>query len=363
MDKDHPSFKQGALNLLAGCADAKPGESLAIIEEDPQEGYYGEGLAGALAAVAAEFGLVVSRHPVPFLPDADTLPPDLATVVAGHDHALFLARLGDQLRFKAMPASAHPIVSYALDQAAFASGFGTASYSAFVALKQAVNACLSNAREIRVTCPLGTEFSGAPPRPAAEQPADVLIKRFPMSVFAPVLAQGFTGRVAVAHLICGTGSRYYTPFGYPVREPLFVTVEAGRIARWEGSDREVQRVGAHYDAIGARYGIDPGFVHSWHAGIHPGCRYPGSAHQNYERWSGSAFGNPRLLHFHTCGAYAPGEICWNIVDPTIEVDGRRIWDHGRISLEAIPGAAGIVAEFPEIAALFASPEQQIGLDL
>ncbi len=66
------------------------------------------------------------------------------------------------------------------------------------------------------------------------------------------------------------------------------------------------RAEAQYAHVAGLYGIDGGIVHSWHAGIHPGCAFAGSAHDSYERWSGSAFGNPRLLHFHTCGAYAPG---------------------------------------------------------
>jgi hypothetical protein len=82
---------------------------------------------------------------------------------------------------------------------------------------------------------------------------------------------------------------------------------------------------------------------------------------NFERWSGGAFGNPRLLHFHTCGAYAPGEICWNVVDPTIEVDGRVIWRAGRIDLDAVPGAATIVRSYPEVARLFEVPARDIGI--
>ena len=363
MNDHHPGFVRGVLNLLSHCAGAKSGDSLAIIGEDPREGYYGDGLAAEIAAVANRLGLTVTHCPVAFSPDATTLPPALEAVLNQHDHALFLARLGDQLRFKAMPANTRPIVSYALDQEAFASPFGTAPYPAFVALKQAINAYLGAARHIRVTCPLGTDFSGSPTPIETEQPADVSIKRFPMSVFAPMPAESFAGRVAVAHLICGTGSRYYEPFGYAVRTPLVATIKAGRIIRWDGEPGEVERVESHYRDVSARYGIEPDFIHSWHAGIHPGCAYPGSAHDSYERWSGSAFGNPRLLHFHTCGAYAPGEICWNVVDPTIEVDGRRLWDHGRLCLEALPGTAAILAEYPEIAALFATPERRIGLGL
>ncbi|MFY8099292.1 MAG: hypothetical protein ACOVOA_04960, partial [Allorhizobium sp.] len=109
------------------------------------------------------------------------------------------------------------------------------------------------------------------------------------------------------------------------------------------------------------FGIDGGFVHSWHAGIHPGCVYPERAEASYERWSGSAFGNPRLLHFHTCGAYAPGEICWNVVDPTIRVDGVAIWENGVININAVRGAPDILAAYPEVGELFDNPAREIGI--
>lgn len=53
-----------------------------------------------------------------------------------------------------------------------------------------------------------------------------------------------------------------------------------------------------------------------------------AAPDNHERWNGRAFGNPRLPHFHTRGARAPGEIAWNVVDPSIIADGLAAWKDG-----------------------------------
>ncbi len=361
MATDGDDLRRGALNLLTGCAGAKPGDSLLILHENATLGYYGPGLADAVSGAARDLGLTVSLREAPFAPDADTLAPEIAQAVRQVDHTLFLARLGDQLRFKAMPEGSRPIVSYALDCEALASAFGTAPYGAFVALKAALNATFARARRIRVTCPLGTDYEGGILPRQDDPPADVTIKRFPMSVFAPLDAAGFRGRAAVAHMLCGTGSRYYQPFGVRLRSTLFAVIEDGRLIRWEGDRTEVARAEAHYAHVAGLYGIDGGCIHSWHAGIHPGCAYPASAHAHYERWSGSAFGNPRLLHFHTCGAYAPGEICWNIVDATVAADGVAIYDAGRIRLDAIPGAAAIVDAHPGLWGLFARPERRIGL--
>jgi hypothetical protein len=229
-------------------------------------------------------------------------------------------------------------------------------------LKAVFNRLLFSAREIRVSCPLGTDFRGAQPPQQDEMPADVTIRRFPMCVFAPLDARGFSGRVAVAHLLVGTGSRYYEPYGIPLSSTLFAVFDGGRLVRWEGDASEVALAEAHYRDVAARFGLDAGFIHSWHAGIHPGCAFVGSAHGSYERWSGSAFGNPRLLHFHTCGAYAPGEICWNVVDPTILVDGVEVWRKGRILVDAVPGALEVLDKHPGLHDLFDRPEQRIGLE-
>jgi hypothetical protein len=354
------ALESGALNLLSDCAGAKPGETLLILNEDPALGYFGDGLADAIAQTARRIGLDVRLIDVPFDPGAECLPPALARELERADHALFLARLGDQLRFREMPGGARPIVSYVLDRSMLGSAFGCAPNAAFIALKQAFNQLFAAAAEIHVTCPLGTDVRGRVP-PAAGEPADVSVKRFPISVFAPLDASCFNGRVAVGHLLVGTGSRYYQPYGMPVTAPLFAHIAGGRLVRWEGPAEEVARAEAHYRRVAGLFGIDGGFVHSWHAGIHPGCAYLEPASANYERWSGSAFGNPRLLHFHTCGAYAPGEICWNVVDPTITIDGAKIWDHGVIRIDAVPGAAAIMARHPSLRALFDNPVREIGL--
>jgi hypothetical protein len=354
-------LKRGVHNLLIECAAAKPGDTLLILQEDHRHGFYGAGLAETIAMHAEALGLRPRLLDVPILPDAEDLPADVAAASADADHVLFLARLGDQLRFRSRPNGAQQIVSYVLDIEMLASPFATSPYRAFVALKGLFNDMFFSARNIRVTCGRGTDFQGRLLQPTGLKPADVGIKRFPMPVFAPLDATAFTGSVAVAHFLAGTGSKYYEPYGLPITGTVFAEIEHGRIVKWDGAPDEVANVMAHYRFVGDRYGIDRDVVHSWHAGIHPACAYRQSAHAQYERWTGGAFGNPRLLHFHTCGAYAPGEICWNIVDPTIEVDGRIVWRDGRIEVDAVPGMRDCLRRYPEVAALYEEPSQDIGI--
>ena len=351
----------GARNLLLRCAEVKAGESLLILFESEALGIYGAGLVEVMSEAALELGLTVATREVAFSQTVQDLQPDLSEQLVAADHAVFFARLGDQLRFRAMPKGARPVVSYALDIAMLGSGFGTADYRAFKALKYAIDRMLAEASEIHVTCALGTDFRGSAKVGPGAAPADTSVLRFPMSVFTPLASREFSGRVAIARFLVGTGSNYYEPYGVPLNAVIFAEIGGGFIRGFSGDSAEVARAKAHYADVGGLFGIDPYAIHSWHVGIHPGCAYPMPAKANYERWSCGAFGNPRILHFHTCGDYAPGEICWNVVDPTVLVDGIRVWDGGVLRPERVKGGADIIEAYPDVAALFACPQTAVGI--
>jgi hypothetical protein len=353
------SPEAGALNLLANCTCAARGDRLLIAYEPPEYGYFNADAVDVVRRAAAMLGLDVDTVDVGFNPDNPHLPPDLVARFEAADIILFLARLGDQLRFSQMPAGKTIVVSFALSRELFGSAFGTGHHGAFLALKDAVNAALDRAETVRITCPLGTEIAGRPEM-NLDLDGDTTIRRFPMSVFTPVPAHSFSGRTALRFLT-GTGSRYYPDYSPEFDAPVFAILRDGRLAGFEGAPGDVARAEAQYDRVSGLFDIDRDFVHSWHAGIHPGCGYPWDMRRNYESWGGVAFGNPRILHFHTCGAYAPGEISWNIFDPTIVVDGVALWEAGVFRADRLSGGPAILARYPGVAALFDAPDRDIGL--
>lgn len=357
----NPSFDLAVTNLLANCAGLRRGDSLLIVAESAEFGYYDGITAQRVAAVAKARGIDTRLVMVPFQEAIRGINSHEATLMAKATCTIFFARLGDQMRFRELPRGARAVVCYTLDMEAFCSTYGTAHYAAFVALKHLIDDRISAAQTLRVTCPLGTDFTG-PGGPQAKRP-DVTVKRFPMSVFAPVPAAGFSGRAALAGFLMGTGSRYYTPYACVFQGPVFAVFKGGRLQQFEGRPADVARANAHLRDIAARFDLDAGAVHSWHAGIHPGCAHTTSVHSDYLRWSGAAFGNPRILHFHTCGVEAPGEISWNIIDPTIWIDGVAVWEDGRLYPDRLPGGAEILARYPSAAAGFAAPARDIGVDL
>ncbi|MGI9369294.1 MAG: hypothetical protein ACR2O2_10710, partial [Ruegeria sp.] len=303
---------------------------------------------------------VVETVDVGFTPSAPGLPENLIDKVVEFDVVVFLARLGDQLRFSEMPTGPRFVVCFANKTPLLASKFCTADYQAFVELKMAVDQHLLAADRIVVTCPSGTKVVGRL-TDKSRPPRDTSSLRFPMSVFSPVPATGFSGKVALGGFLTGTGSNYYDKYTVEFTSQVFAHLEDGRLIGFSGARHDVEAANAHYDRIAKMFGLDRNFVHSWHAGIHPGCGFPWDMRNNYENWGGVAFGNPRILHFHTCGAYAPGEISWNLFDPTIEIDGVAVWQNGSFYPERLPTGSDILAQFPSAAAAFANPDRDIGI--
>jgi hypothetical protein len=353
-------LRLGAENLLITCGGLSAGDRVLVLQEEPENDYYDQDIVDAVVETARDLGLHVDLRILPFAPLGRVISSDLVEAMKQADRTIFLSRSGDQIRFDASMAGIRPIMTYALDAGMLASGFGRAHYSGFVALKDAVNRLFAKSSEIRVTCPLGTDFSGPGAGYAPTGAADVSVTRFPMSVFAPVPASGFSGVVMQDGFLVGTGSKFYDPYGCDLREPLAVHFDNTRLTHFSGHEMDVHCAQMHYAKVGQMFDLDPLTMHSWHAGIHPGCAYTVPAAKNFERWSGGAFGNPRLMHFHTCGHYAPGEISLNVLDPTITLDGVAVWKDGVLDPALVPGGAEILAQYPCIQAVFDAPAQAVG---
>lgn len=356
----NPQVSDGALSLLRDCVQGTTGESLLIVTEPKGTGYYDEDAPVLALGAARAMGMDVETIESPLLDGAD-LGAGVLDVMRGYDHVIFFSRVGDQLRFSSLKDAPSTTMCYTLDREMLESNFGAACYHGLCEVKELLDDTVSNCREVRVTCPRGTDYSGIP-SPLAETWVDASMKRFPMLVPRPVPAEGFSGRIALGEFVVGTGAHHYSPYSMFFDNEVFAVVEDNRIIRFEGDEVEIARVNTHYEHVAGRFGIDPWFVHSWHAGIHPGCGYSTSLRQEIERWSGCAFGNPRLLHFHTCGGTAPGEISWNIVDPTIYVDGIAIWDKGRLHPERLPGGEALMGAHPKLRKSFLNPRLDIGMD-
>ncbi len=357
--RPNAALKQAVENLFFDCAGCSPGDRILIVHENENDGYYDPELVHAVSQACLEIDLEAKTYAVPFQRHVSDPDADLVRSMDAVDCTVFFARIGDQVRFRASSTQKTQVISYALDQGMLSSAFGRTPYSGFQRLKQLVDAAVFSAGVVHVTCPNGTDFKGTVRDPLTAD-ADVTCKRFPLSVFTPVPARAFQGTIAQRGFLTGTGSHFYEPYSCALHETLFVSFDGNQITNFDGQPKDVAAARAHYQFVGNHLGIDTHFVHSWHVGIHPGCSYLQPAGASLERWSGGAFGNPRLLHFHTCGAYRPGEISLNILDPTVRLDGVAVWDNGRLYPERLPGGDALLAEMPQMNALFDAPGRAVG---
>ncbi|MGV6848905.1 MAG: hypothetical protein ACWA5A_11055 [Marinibacterium sp.] len=346
---DDTALAESARNLLCTCGGFAPGDAVVICSEGARHGWYDGAVAAAVAREAEELGLRVTLcEAAP--PDCDQ-PPALSEAMRRGAHIVYFARIGDHDRFGPAIPGARRVMVYARTADDLASPFGRTDYAAMMALKRAVDTVIFAARKIEIGCPQGTDISGAvPPGHGAVQ--DVTIRRFPLGVPAPVPADGFSGRVALCRALTPTGNRAYDPAVLPLAQTAFADVTAGRITGFHGPSKEVAAIEAHYCAVAEKFGLDPWVVHSWHAGLHPGCRFFTDDGANPDYWSNTVFSSPRLLHFHTCGSIAPGEISWNIVDPTVLVDGRPLWLDGTLQPDGFGAICDCIARHKALSALF-----------
>jgi len=349
----------GARNLLLNCAGLKAGDRVLIVQEDPALGWYDTDAPLALGKEAAALGMMAAiLHVGGPEEEESSLKADRAAV--DYDCVIYMARIGDLDRFSPGVDDKIRVMCYARDADQLASAYGRTHHGAMLGLKEAVNDILLGAEQIDVSCPLGTAFSCVVTDRSRES-GDVAVRRFPMGVPQPLLADRFTGRVALARYLTPTGNRSYEPASLALDQTVFVTVEAGRIKGYEGEVDTVARVREHYKTVSDIFGIDPDFVHSWHAGIHAGATFKKAAVDNPDRWSNSVFTNPRFLHIHTCGAYAPGEICWMVLDPTVSVDGKNLWEGGRLRLEEFGPLRQHAEKWQVLSELLANPSNDIGV--
>lgn len=345
----------GARNLLLECGMFAPGDEVLIAQERPALGWYAADLGQAIEREARRLGLRVRVLEVGAPGDRQE---DLLARVREAANVVFLARIGDQDRFSPLEAGKTRVMCYVRSAADLASRYGRTSHRAMRDFKAAVDSTMFAAKRIEVSCPRGSRLAGSP---MASPAGEVTVRRFPYAVPTPTPARGFSGDVIIDGYLTPTGSRAYTPACLALDAPVRAHLEAGRIAGFEGRTDVVDAVQRHYDHVAQMFGIDGGAVDSWHAGIHPGCRYSAPAEADPDRWSNTIFGNPRILHFHSCGAYPPGEISWMLVDHTVTLDGEPLWHKGRLLPHAFPATAAVLRDWPELAPLFATPERAIGL--
>jgi len=353
------NIKLATDNLLFDCSDLKSGDSLLIVYENPELGWYEKGLADIIAKAAENSG--ISTQLLEVGAPKNQKDQNVIDAMANHGCTLFLARIGDQDRFATPTPGKKIIMCYIRDIEMLTSQFGCLPYQATLDMKLAIDQLVDNMTEIKIQCALGTDCSVKPEPGESSANNEVTVRRFPMGVISPIDGRSLNGRVVLANYLTPTGSGVYEPANLALENPIFAEVKNGRIIKFTGEDNTVKKVGQHYQNVANQFGIDANAIHSWHLGMHPGLSYSQKASDDPDRWSNTVFNHPRFAHFHTCGNYAPGEICWMLKDPTVSLDGRALWQAGRLNGEAFELTANVLERWPVLKEPYAEPAGKTGL--
>ena len=340
-------LREAARNLLQNCIGLKPDEDLLVVREPAQYRYYDQLAPDTVETEATAMGARVHSLCTPLINGPDDAPAYLRTALEQVDHTVFFSRIGDQMRFYPLPGPGTKTMCYALDASMLAGEACRVPYQLTLQTLAYVQKKLNDTTHWQVTCPLGTDIAGQCDRvgDTLDAKAGFTIRLFPLGPFRTFSCTGVSGRL-VSRWFPGSATRRYEPYGLMVEEPATLVVENGRIVNFEGPARTASKVREHYEHVAGCFDIDPFVVHSWHGGTNPKIFYPQAAENDIERWNGVVHSHPRYTHFHTCGAYNPGEIVVGLIDTSIFINHEPYWEQGRLRLLEHPDAKALLADHP-----------------
>ena len=337
-------------NILFNCAKLKEGDRILVISENPSLGWYDKITPELLTAEAKSHNIFVTNLEVGGPDNSDKK--EIEKEINKFDCTIFFARLGDQDRFDNKKFHKKRVMSYIRNEESLNSKFGTIPYEATLELKNAIDEIFKNGKSVEITCPLGSELTGLISLESEEEKQEVSVLRFPMVVPKPVKADSLSGNIIIDNCLTPTGSKVYEPAFVLIDNPLKIEIKNGQITEVYGNHLDVKNFKSHYRKVAYQFDIDANCVHSFHAGIHPGIEYKIPMIENPDRWSNTLFASPRFLHFHTCGNYAPGEICWMVPNHTIKIDNIALWKNGYLIPDNFQSTKGCVANWESLQQLF-----------
>ena len=233
------NITEGARNLLVNCGNVGSEDTLLIVCEDPDLGWYDNETVQAISDEARALGLTPTLLDVG-APD-NTRSSVVTQAIEEHTCIIFLSRMGDQDRFADPIPGKTIVMSYARNKTELASTFGRTNHRAFLQLKAAVNKILLGGEIVHVTCPLGTDILGNISKTEIESPVDMSIRRFPMGVPQPLDASEMSGQVALARYLTPTGSNTYDPPSLAINNTVIAEVSMGRIKDLKGEQEDVDQ--------------------------------------------------------------------------------------------------------------------------
>lgn len=315
-------FTAGIKNCVEDCGAVERGQIVYVVSE---EGAADTPVADAIAALAREHGANVSVVWGPKIPkdQPEKIPADVLHAYAKADllfsHYPSLKREALHPHFPGetrvrVPNRARTVDLMATRWAAF-------PYAVQRALAVTIDTMSAPGQSWRIMSPSGTDLRGRFGTPDSavaqayfvEEEGGRARRNFPGGVHSPVMAVATEG-VIVADHIAGFGSMSKT-------NPIKIELKDSRVVSISGGDDPMMH---------ATLTRTDGFIDSWHAGVNPMTVVPYRRADNPVEWYSYSHCSPSIVHFHVGRSTAPIDAA--CLNQSIVIDGRMIYDHGKLML-------------------------------
>ena len=351
------SALEGVHNLLTNVGGVKSGTKLLIVNA---RGGGGEPeVSDLIEREALKMGAHVDVMWTENSRALEEISPIAAAAYKTADVTIFNHRIGAIVRFLPRERGTF-VINYAVTRALLATPMARMHPAYWIEMLKKLQPVLGRAKSWRVTCPNGTDLTcpldpGAGPGHAVPSGQTFSTAEFPAGVFVPLPALECSGKLAMRWFNV-SGLRYFDPVQKSFDDVVIATVENGRMTKIDGKPGTVAQVRAFFDMIGKRVNKDPYVVNSWHAGVNASAVPTERINGDLDAWMWVAHNHPRVAHFHVMGEEIPGEYSLIVLDPTIEIDGEKLWDRGKFVFADKPEVKSAIAKFGDPAYALTKPE-------
>lgn len=314
--------REGIRNLVTNCAEVSAGENVLILDE---YGNVDTEIADLIRDAVKESGASCYVMWGESLPrGSKTLPQVLVAAILAADKVIFNYDINRVVLDQYVAGKgAVQINNGCRTPELMSSAHARYDWTKVRRICAGLEKICAGAKRWRVTSPAGTEITGevcsesevAGAFFAQDAAASRFIRVFPGEVYAPVGSIRANGTVVTEYInIVDTA---------PWEEPAVVSIENDRVVHVAGGDRANQLTRELQEASQG-FGENAKILDSWHGGMNPAARVPTAQNPSLR----GATSSQALMHFHLGRLKRP--ISAGILNHTVELDGRKIFENGRL---------------------------------
>ena len=355
--------RAGIVNMLIDGCELKSGQDVLILNEN---GVTEPVIAEMIEQEARRVGARVFQMWADTVKGPEDIPETVVRAFERPDVTVFNHMIAGLMRMVPMEGRGLKMLNFLQTWDTMGSPFAQVPYRLTMESLKHLVPRITGAKSWRITCPLGTDFSGSmklhghkPPGKNAGTGDGFTVRTFPLGVCPVVDSMEASGTIAVRWLT-PSGIHVFEPNGRILPDVVRLQVERGRVVDVQGPADAVRSYREYMEFVGKTVGKDPYIVNSWHAGTNPRCVAHVTPQQSLDQWMYMTHANPRIVHLHTVGEAQPGEMSLPVVDATVEFDGEALWQDGRLVFLDRPEVQDAVRPYGDPAFAF-HHEQQIGV--